>query len=292
MTGGTAVVVGFGATGRAVTAHLVARGWRVVVVDDAADGAAGAAAGGAGDDATAREVAAAGATLRAVDVVPSADLVVPSPGVPPRHPVHALAARAGVPVVSEVELAWRAAGGRPMVAVTGTNGKTTVTTLVAAMLVESGRSAIAAGNIGLPLVTAVDTAVDSGVEVVVAEVSSFQLQHTDRFRPDVAVWLNLAPDHLDWHPDLASYAAAKARVWANQGPDDVAVANAEDAVVAGAAGRAPGRVVTFGLESGDWRRVGDTLCGPGGAVMPVDELPRAFPHDVANVLAAMAAATA
>lgn len=270
-------MVGFGVTGRAVADHLVGTGARVLVVDDG------------GGDTLALDVAAFGARLGTVDDVADADLVVASPGVPPGHPVHAAAAAAGVPVVSEVELAWRAAApGTRFVAVTGTNGKTTVTTLVAAILVAGGVRAVAAGNIGLPLVTAVATR----PEVVVAEVSSFQLQHTVDFRPDVAVWLNLAEDHLDWHPTMAHYAAAKARIWANQGPGQVAVVNAEDPAVAEAASGAPGRVVTFGLEVGDWTVADGVLRGPGGAVVAVADLPRALPHDVANALAALAAASA
>ena len=268
-------MVGLGVTGRAVVDHLVGAGWRVVVVDDAAG------------ERTAAEVEALGATLGTVAAAAQADLVVPSPGVRPTHPVHAVAAGAGVPVVSEVELAWRAAPDKRFVAVTGTNGKTTVTTLVAAILVAGGTPAVAAGNIGLPLITAVG----GDAEVVVAEVSSFQLHHTVDFRPDVAVWLNLAADHLDWHPDMEHYAAAKARIWANQGPDDAAVVNAEDDVVMAAAASAPGRVVTFGLETGDWRVAGGSLRGPAGDVVAVGELPRSLPHDVANALAALAAAT-
>ncbi|MGH9153038.1 MAG: UDP-N-acetylmuramoyl-L-alanine--D-glutamate ligase, partial [Acidimicrobiales bacterium] len=231
------MVVGFGLTGRAVAAYLVGGGWRVAVVEDRPSGRARA------------EIEATGATVGTVDDVAGADLVVPSPGVAPAHPVHAAARAARVPVVSEVELAWRAARpGTRFVAVTGTNGKTTVTTLVAAILAADGVRAVAAGNIGLPLVTAVG----GDAEVVVAEVSSFQLRHTAEFRPHVAVWLNLAADHLDWHATLEDYAAAKARVWANQGTDDTAVVNADDEAVMRAAAAAPGRVVTFGLDRGDW----------------------------------------
>ena len=279
---GTAVVVGFGVTGRAVARLLGAEGWRVVVVEDRPDEGAVHAA------------AELGARMGTVADVAGADLVVPSPGVGPAHPVHAAAAAAGVPVVSEIELAWRAAAvegaaGKVLVAVTGTNGKTTVTTLVAAMLVESGRTAVAAGNIGLPLVEAVA----QDVEVGVAEVSSFQLQHVDGFRPSVAVWLNVAEDHLDWHTDMEHYVGAKARIWTNQGRDDVAVANADDAAVAKAAASAPGRLVTFGLDQGDYRVVDGALRTPEGQpIMAVADLPRALPHDLANALAASAAAMA
>lgn len=271
------MVVGLGITGRAAAAHLVAAGWRVVVVEDSATAA------------TSSEAASMGAVLGTLSDVAGADLVVPSPGVGPSHPVYAAARHAGVAVVSEVELAWRSAPGKRYVAVTGTNGKTTVTTLVAAMLAAEGTSVVAAGNIGLPLVEAVAGVAD----VVVAEVSSFQLEYTDRFRPDVAVWLNFAADHLDWHRSLKDYAAAKARIWANQGPDDVAVVNADDPVVMAAAAGAPGRVVTFGTAAGaDWRADAGALRGPAGPVMAVADLPRSMPHDVANVLAAMATASA
>ena len=268
-----ALVVGYGVTGQAVERHLLAAGWHVVVVDDRATGERVVTAPEPG-------------TLRAL--VADADLVVPSPGVPFAHPVYGLAAQSGVPVLSEIELAFRELQGLPLVAVTGTNGKTTVTTLIAAMLHRGGISAVAAGNIGLPLIDAVGRA-----EVVVAEVSSFQLRYTEEFRPDVAVWLNLSEDHLDWHPDVADYAAAKAKVWANQRPGDVAVVNAEDPAVMAAARTAPGRVVTFGVGAGgdaDWRVADGWLTSPEGRqVAAVADLPRALPHDLANDLAALAA---
>ena len=266
-------MVGLGVTGRAVTRHLVSQGWDVAVMEDAPSPTTGA------------EVTALGARPATMADVAGADLLVPNPGVRPGHPAVAAARAAGVVVRGEIELAGRAAGERPVIAVTGTNGKTTVTTLVAAMLVAGGRRAVAAGNIGLPLIDAVA----GDAEVLVAEVSSFQLFWTDTFRPAVAVWLNLAQDHLDWHPDMAHYAAAKARVWANQRPGDVAVVNAEDPVVLGAASRAPSRVVTFGGPGADYRVEGDWLRGPGGAVVAVADLPRSQPHDLANGLAATAA---
>jgi UDP-N-acetylmuramoylalanine--D-glutamate ligase len=281
-----ALVVGMGRSGEAVAGHLLAHGWRVIAVDDAP--------GEAGRD-RARALGVDLVESPGEDVlrrlVGEADMVATSPGVPIRHPVFRAAAEQDVPVLGEVELAWRDLD-RPVVAVTGTNGKTTVTTLIARMLVESGVAAIAAGNIGLPLSSAVGREVD----VVVAEVSSFQLQFVDGFRPAVAVWLNLAADHLDWHPDVDSYVAAKARIWERQGPDDVAVVNADDPIVMEAASRAPGRVVTFGLGCAErvptWTVIGKVLRGPVGAVVGLDELPRSQPHDVANALAAAAAASA
>ncbi|HVF13846.1 MAG TPA: UDP-N-acetylmuramoyl-L-alanine--D-glutamate ligase, partial [Acidimicrobiales bacterium] len=285
MTGELALVVGMGRSGEAVAGHLLAHGWRVVAVDDAPGPAGRERASTLGIDLVESPDEEALGRL-----VGEADLVATSPGVPMRHPVFRVAAEQHVQVLGEIELAWRDID-RPVVAVTGTNGKTTVTTLVARMLVESGVAAIAAGNIGLPH----SSAVGRDVDVVVAEVSSFQLQFVDGFRPDVAVWLNLAADHLDWHPDVDAYVAAKARIWERQKPDDVAVVNADDPVVMAAAADAPGRLVTFGLGRSErvpeWSVIGKMLRGPVGTVVGLDELPRSQPHDVANALAAAAAAS-
>ena len=279
----TALVVGMGVSGEAVARHLRDRGARVRAVDDAPGEDAHRRAAAVGLDLT---VAPSEEQLRRL--VSEVDVVVPSPGVPEAHPVFRIAAELGKPVRGEVELAARWAR-RPLVAVTGTNGKTTVTELVAAMLTASGRRAIAAGNIGLPL----SDAVRRDVEVVVVEVSSFQLRFTDSFHPAVAVWLNLAEDHLDWHGDLESYAAAKAKVWANQDRHDVAVVNADDPVVMRWAAQAPSRLVTFGLEGqADYCVKDGHLMGPDGPLVAVSELPRTLPHDLANGLAAAAAARA
>lgn len=283
MTPQIALVVGFGVTGQAVTRRLLDDGWTVEVVDDRPSDLARERAAALGVSIV---VAPDGETLAVM--AGHARLVVPSPGVPVGHPVYAAAERAGVPLVSEIEVAARQAT-VPIVAVTGTNGKTTVTTMIAAMLVASGRRAVAAGNIGLPLVDAVHDDVD----VVVAEVSSFQLQFTDGFHPAVALWLNLAEDHLDWHPDMDHYARAKSRIWEHQVPTDVAVVNADDPAVMRAAAAAPSTVVTFsgaGADA-DWRVDGGDLVGPGGVLLPVAELPRRLPLDLANALAAAAGAT-
>ena len=233
------LVVGLGVTGEAVARRLAADG-PVTVVDDNPSGPG-----------FAERAAPAAEQLAAL--IAAADLVVPSPGVPESHPVYGLAGRAGVPLRSEIELAGAAARrGLPLVAVTGTNGKTTVTTLVAAMLTAGGLRAVAAGNIGRPLLDAVHDDVD----VVVAEVSSFQLRFTETFRPRVAVVLNVAEDHLDWHPSFKDYVAAKARIFANQAGDDLLVFNADDEAVADVAATAPARAVAFTLRPaapGPWR---------------------------------------
>jgi UDP-N-acetylmuramoylalanine--D-glutamate ligase len=223
-------------------------------------------------------------------LVQRAEVVLPSPGVPAAHPVFRLAAERAVPVWSEFELATRWAPGVPLAAVTGTNGKTTVTTLVTDMLVAAGRKAIAAGNNDLPLVDALD----EGADVVVVEASSFRLLHAPSFRPRVATWLNVAEDHLDWHPDMDHYVAAKARIWANQEGDDLAVANADDPVVLEAQQAVRGRRQTFaieGLADYTWDRHAGLLRGPEGEeIVAVAELPRRQPHDLANALAAVATA--
>ena len=277
-----ALVVGLGRSGAAVARHLGDRGARVLAVDDAPDDAARAAAAE-----LAVELVETPSEAQLADLVDRASVVVPSPGVPIHHPVFRLAEARGVPVRSEVELAYRWSR-HPIVAVTGTNGKTTVTALVTEMLVASGRRAVAGGNIGFPL----SDAVRRDVDVVVAEVSSFQLWWTDTFRPRVAVWLNLAEDHLDWHPDLDSYVTAKARIWAHQEKDDLIVVNVDDPVVAGQVAGARSRVETFAVwRAADWHvSDGGELRGPPGALVPVAELHRSMPHDVSNALAAAAAA--
>ncbi|MDQ6797761.1 MAG: UDP-N-acetylmuramoyl-L-alanine--D-glutamate ligase, partial [Actinomycetota bacterium] len=278
-----ALVVGLGRSGVSVARHLHERGARVLALDDTPDDQVRAHATRLGIDLVEAPDLAALTAL-----VNEADVIVPSPGVPLAHPVFELASAHGVPVRGEVELAFRWTE-LPLVAVTGTNGKTTVTALIAEMLTASEVPAVAGGNIGLPL----SDAVRRDVEVVVAEVSSFQLWFTDTFRPKVGVWLNVAEDHLDWHGHVDSYAAAKARIWAHQLKGDLAVANADDPVVSRYATDAPARVETFGLvEPADWRVVDGVLVGPPGEVIAVSELRRSLPHDVANALAASAAALA
>jgi UDP-N-acetylmuramoylalanine--D-glutamate ligase len=274
--GRTVAVVGFGVTGQAVGRALSADGDELVIIDDAPSRQAHQAA------------SALGLRIRAMpSSLAGVDLVVPSPGVPVSHPVYAAADAGGVPVVSEIELASQRAKSR-LVAITGTNGKTTVATLVTAILQASGVDAMAAGNIGFPLIDAVE----SGAEVVVAEVSSFQLQFTETFHPGVSCWLNLAADHLDWHPSHDHYAAAKSRIWANQTVGDWAVINADDDAVVDAAKAIPDGVqrVTFSARGpADYALVDGVLTGPEGVeLMRADELPRRLPHDISNSLAAAA----
>ena len=275
------LVVGLGVTGEAVARALVRRGHDVVVVEDHATDRKRRVAESIGVD-----LVVAPDDARLGSLVTDAAAVLPSPGVPDAHPVFAAARNAGVPVRSEFDLA-REWDDRPLVAITGTNGKTTVTTLVTEMLARSGLRAVAAGNTDVPLVTAID---DPATQVFVVEASSFRLGHTERFAPAVATWLNFAPDHLDVHASLAVYEAAKARIWADQAPDDLAVANADDPVVA--AHHGPARRVVFSTcEDRGFHLAGtDLVTDDGTFLVEVGDLWRAFPHDVANALAAAATA--
>jgi UDP-N-acetylmuramoylalanine--D-glutamate ligase len=277
-----AVVVGLRVVGAAVTRALQRRGYEVVATDDRPTDATRGSAADLGI-----ELAEGPDAARLAALVSGAELVALSPGIPEGHPVHHAAAEAGVPLRSEYDLAaeW---DDRPCLAVTGTDGKTTVTSLVEQMLLESGRRPMVAGNADVPLVEAID---DPGPEMFVVEASSFGLGVSTEFRPRVATWLNFAPDHQDVHDSLASYEAAKARIWRNLGPGDRPVANADDPVVRrNASGLA--NLVTFSLHGdADWWRLGNELLAPGGSpFLSIADLPRAFPHDIANVLAAAATA--
>jgi UDP-N-acetylmuramoylalanine--D-glutamate ligase len=172
------------------------------------------------------------------------DLVVISPGVPLSLPEIAAARRAGVPVLGEVELASRFLGALPVVAITGTNGKSTTTALAGALFQEDRRTFVG-GNLGTPLSELPLSG--ASVEAVVLELSSFQLEGIERFRPRVGAILNVTPDHLDRYPGMDAYGAAKARLFENQQPGDLAVANERDPRAMAAARSTRGEVVTFGF---------------------------------------------
>lgn len=221
-------------------------------------------------------------------VMPTVDEVVVSPGFPLRHAVRASAAANGVRIVGDVELAATRTSA-PIIAVTGTNGKSTVTRLISEMLVAGGLRAAEGGNIGVPILDVVDEPADA----YVIEVSSFQLFDTIDFHPRVGVWTNLSPDHLDWHPDLDHYIASKARLWRNQTDADMSVVNAEDPVVLEASRGIAARQVTFGIDSGEAHVVDGHLVGPQGQDLgSLGEMVRPFPHELANGLAAACAAMA
>ena len=221
------------------------------------------------------------------------DLIVISPGVPVKLPPLDLARSRGVAVWSEIELAWRFLRGK-LVAITGSNGKTTTTSLVAHILKNAGIPTLVGGNIGVPLVSLIETSTDSSVTV--AEISSFQLEATEVFRPGIGVLLNLTPDHLDRHASFEEYADAKMRMFENQLEGDNAVLNADDPEVTR---RMPSRPHVFWFSrqkrvaQGAFLREDQIIFRNEGSEVAVarrDEIALRGEHNVENVLAACAAA--
>ncbi|HET9795279.1 MAG TPA: UDP-N-acetylmuramoyl-L-alanine--D-glutamate ligase [Thermoanaerobaculia bacterium] len=284
-------ILGLARSGTALAAALAARGIAVA----------------AGDRRARREIDPTGALETAGVVLFSdgadssmldgADLLAISPGVPLSHPVAAEARRRGIPVVSELEVAWRlieeeAEGENRWIAVTGTNGKSTVSTWIAEILRRDGRDVALAGNIG----TALSTFCSSRrPRHFVVEVSSFQLETIERFRADVAVVTNITPDHLDRHASLAAYAAAKARIFENQREGDAAVVNDDDRGSAGL--HPPARRVGFStlrsVDGGVWAENGYLWSGIDEArrrICGVSEVALPGLHNLENALASAAAA--
>lgn len=222
--------------------------------------------------------------------------VVKSPGVPPTAPLVVEARRRGLTVVGELELAWRLLD-LPFLAVTGTNGKTTTVSLIGAIYAAAGRPAAVAGNVGVA-VSELLLAPPLPQTTVVAEVSSFQLADSLAFAPEVAVLLNITPDHLDWHGSFAAYKEAKLKLFANQRPGDVAVVNRR--LVGELAGRQPAStVIPFGGPDGAvfWRRgiLYQRLSPPGQRarrLVAAAELALRGSHNKENVAAAAAACLA
>jgi UDP-N-acetylmuramoylalanine--D-glutamate ligase len=219
-----------------------------------------------------------------------AALVVVSPGVPLDSPQLTPARAAGVPIIGELELGWRAMEAET-IAITGTNGKTTTTALTGALLAEQPRPVLVAGNIGTPLAAHALTFARDGL--LVAEVSSFQLETIELFQPRVAVVLNVTPDHLDRHGSFDAYLEAKARIFANQLPTECAILNADDPATAALASRTRARVLWFSrrrpLDHGVFVRdgwVAAKLNGHVEAICPLAEMQLRGQHNVENVLAA------
>lgn len=224
------------------------------------------------------------------------ELIVMSPGVPLSIPPVVKARELGIPVISEPELAFRYSD-VPFVAITGTNGKTTTTTLTAFLLEKEGRKVVAGGNIGLPLISQCPQM--SANDIVVAEMSSFQLESVDSFCPKVAVVMNLTPDHLDRHKTMEAYAAAKANIFKNQGPEDYLLLNKDDAIVAAMAAGAKSHVYYFNqqeiLDEGIWLEDGNLVYrldknGAPQVLIPAAEIGIVGSHNWQNAMAASLAA--
>lgn len=280
LEGQRVLVVGLGKTGMAVARLLVARGARVVAND------------ARGADTLGSEVA----TLRAAGVevalgghapalFASVDRIVVSPGVPPL-PALAAAEAAGVPIASEIEVAsWFVAS--TVIGITGTNGKSTVTTLVGEMCKRSGRPTFVGGNLGTPLVDVVGTPAAAPGGYAVVELSSFQLERVDRLRVNIAALLNVTEDHLDRYPSFAAYAAAKANVFRGQHEDDVATVRDGDAACSALARGGKARVCFFGGERGETRVAGGNLVdAASGLSLPVTDIPLSGAHNLDNACAA------
>lgn len=220
------------------------------------------------------------------------DLIVPSPGVPADSPLLQAARAKGITIWSEVELADRFLNGR-LIGITGSNGKTTTTTLIEHILRNADFPAILAGNIGTPLISRVEKTTDTTITVV--ELSSFQLELIETFRPNISVFLNLTPDHLDRHHTLEAYGRAKARIFENQTEADSAVLNADDPATTPLAPSKP-HVYWFSrkqrVAQGAFVRGGEILFRHDGeeeAILNLRDIPLAGAHNVENVLAAVTA---
>jgi UDP-N-acetylmuramoylalanine--D-glutamate ligase len=287
--GRTVLVCGTGLAGRSAVRALLALGARPVVCSDRPP-----------EEPLPAEVPFLGALNRLPERF---DALVTSPGLPPSHPLLVDALRSDVPVFGELEFAWRVRpdpanrdgaadgeGGCRWLLVTGTNGKTTTVRMLESILLAAGRSALAVGNVGVPVIDAVRA--EPGYQVLAVEASSFQLHFSGTIRPWAGALLNLAEDHLDWHGSMPAYAGDKAKVWAGKR----AIGNADDPLVSELLQATPASARTsftvaepvagqFGV------REGQLVDGTGRALLPVADIRPAGLHNVANALAAAALAT-
>ncbi|HEY6878296.1 MAG TPA: UDP-N-acetylmuramoyl-L-alanine--D-glutamate ligase, partial [Polyangiales bacterium] len=280
LTGTRVTVVGLGQSGLGVVRLLHAKGARITVNDARQEAQLGPLA---------VEAKQLGATLSLGDHESArfadAQLIVVSPGVP-SLPSLVEAARRGVQVVSEVELAsWFIEA--PIVGVTGTNGKSTVTTLIGKMCEATGKPTFTGGNLGTPLSAAVGTPAAGKGGYVVAELSSFQLERVEKFHAKVGVLLNVTDDHLDRYENLAAYAAAKGRLFATQHADGFAVAPALDQLCLSLAQASSGTLARYGGVDGEVRRQGDAIVDEvSGLSLPIAELGIRGEHNIDNACAA------
>jgi UDP-N-acetylmuramoylalanine--D-glutamate ligase len=223
------------------------------------------------------------------------DLIVVSPGVPLDTPELTQVRNFGLPVIGELELAARFLKGKTL-AITGSNGKTTTTSLVGEILKAAGLPTLVGGNIGVPVVALIEESTDETWSVL--EVSSFQLETTEQFHPAIAVILNITPDHLDRHGTFENYALAKERIFAAQKPEDFLVLNADNVRAAASASRSRAAVYRFSLENpvrqGAWVEGGQVMFrsskdAPAETILPLTGIPLKGEHNVENVLAAVCA---
>jgi UDP-N-acetylmuramoylalanine--D-glutamate ligase len=288
LEGKRVLVVGLGRTGLVVSLFAAGYGATVTATDMRTESDLAEATS---------KLRAAGVKLELGSHVPSTfseqDLIVLSPGVSPKLAALELARSSGVPVWSEIELAWRFLCGK-LVAVTGSNGKTTTTSLISHILTTGGIKTLTGGNIGVPLLALVESTTDS--TMTVAEISSFQLETIEAFRPEIGVLLNLTPDHLDRHTSFQQYAAAKMRLFENQLDRDAAVLNADDPEVTKRMPPGP-QIFWFSrrkrVAQGAFLQGNQIMIRHEGSELTVgrrDEISLRGEHNLENVLAACAAA--
>ncbi len=284
-------IIGVGKTGRATVRFLAGRGARITLTDEKPITAWGE---------TLSELKKLQAELTITpygpEVLAGADLVVPSPGVHPSNPILMEALRREIPILSELELASRFLS-TPLVAITGTNGKTTVTTLIGEILRTAGKKVFVGGNIGAPLIGYVDGPQEA--DWVVAEVSSFQLQWASTFHPRIALLLNITRDHVDYHGSFAAYRRIKESVFFRQTASDLAILNADETSTEALIGRLPAQIECFSSSG----------VVPKGMFLQEDKLIRVSPdgereeyplgmirlpgrHNIENVMASVIAARA
>lgn len=287
LTGKKVLVIGLARTGVATSLFCVRHGARVTAVDTRTEAELA--------DASAK-LRTSGVTLRlggyTEEVLAGHDLIIPSPGVSAEADILKAARAQSVSVWSEIELADRFLNGR-LIGITGSNGKTTTTSLIDHILKNSGFSTLLAGNIGTPLIDVVEKTTDE--TVTVAELSSFQLELVETFRPNISVFLNLTPDHLDRHGSMEAYGAAKARIFEKQTAADYAVLNADDAASMPYAPAKP-KVFWFSrkqrVAQGAFLR-GDKIVfrhdGEEEVVLRASEIPLPGAHNLENVIAAVVA---
>ncbi|MSO21952.1 MAG: UDP-N-acetylmuramoyl-L-alanine--D-glutamate ligase [Acidobacteria bacterium] len=289
LTGKEIVIVGMARTGMAVAEFLWKRGVRVTLSDSRPASALELEIRSLDERNIRHEIGG-----HSTELFDSADLIVVSPGVPLSLPVLQQAAQTGKPLISEIELASRYLRGN-MIAITGTNGKTTTTTLIGEILRTAGFSVQVGGNIGTPLISLVESSREDSWSVV--ELSSFQLEAAPTFRPNIAVILNITPDHLDRYASFDAYAQAKLNIFENQVSRDFAVLNHEDPILQKTAGKIHSQVFWFSgrheVPCGTYAVGGQIVFESGeksDRVMACDDVPLKGRHNIENVAAAITAA--
>lgn len=285
------LVVGFARSGLSATNFLLERGGRVTITDTKTEEEL--------KDYLPQLIMPPNLSLgghRIKDFL-EADFIVLSPGVPSNLPELLKASEANIPIYSEVELAYRFLKGK-IIGVTGSNGKTTTTTLIGELFKRARRDCVVAGNIGSPLIQWIETSSASTETTFVVELSSFQLENIEKFKCDIALILNVSPDHQDRYDHFEDYLQAKEQIFLNQTDEDYAVINADNPFTVKMASRRPARVLLYSrkqdLEEGVFVRDGSIQVIWGGqqdCLMPVDEIRLRGNHNLENLLAATAAGT-